>query len=290
MTVLLTGGTGRTAKHIAGIFRQTNVPFLVASRSSSAGTAENHRKFDWLEEETFPNALSVDQGMQPISVVWLCPPPLYDLATPVIKFIDFAVSQNVKKFVLLSASVIQKGGPAMGKIHGHLDSIKDVTYTVLRPTWFMENFSTKGEIQCEAIRRDSTVYSATENGKIPFISVVDIARVAACALTAETLKNSDHILQGPDLLTYDEVAQALTGVLGRKITHTKMTEGELAEKLMEEGVTPEEAYMHAAMDSMIKSGSEERVVSDEVKEWTGVKPRGFINFALSEKAAWRARK
>ncbi|KAG6117441.1 hypothetical protein E4U13_001069 [Claviceps humidiphila] len=290
MTVLLTGGTGRTARNIAGIFRQTNVPFLVASRASIPETADVHRKFDWLDEETFPNALSVDQGMKPVSVVWLCPPPLYDLATPVNSFVDFAVSQNVKKFVLLSASVIDKGGPAMGKIHAHLDSIPGVTYTVLRPTWFMENFSTKGEIQCEAIKRDGTVYSATGDGKIPFISVTDVARVAACALTAETLKNSDHILLGPDLLSYDEVAQGLTGVLGRKITHTKMSEGELAEKLMEENVTPEEAYMHAAMDSMIKSGSEARKVSDEVRVWTGVEPRGFINFALSAKAAWRSRK
>lgn len=137
MTVLLTGGTGRTARNIAGIFRQTNVPFLVASRSSIPETADVHRKFDWLDEETFPNALSVDQGMKPVSVIWLCPPPLYDLATPVNSFVDFAVSQNVKKFVLLSASVIDKGGPAMGKIHAHLDSIQGVTYTVLRPTWFM---------------------------------------------------------------------------------------------------------------------------------------------------------
>ncbi|KAG5979910.1 hypothetical protein E4U55_004633 [Claviceps digitariae] len=120
--------------------------------------------------------------MKPVSVVWLVALPIHDLASPVIKFIDFASARGVKRFVLLSASIIEEGGPAMGMIHAHLDLLESVSYTVLRPTWFMGIFWTKGKIAFESIRREDKIYSATEGGKVPFISALDIARVAARAL------------------------------------------------------------------------------------------------------------
>ncbi|KAG5951671.1 hypothetical protein E4U53_002541 [Claviceps sorghi] len=288
MTILLKGGNGKTARHIATLLHEANVPFVIGSRSSTPETIGCHRSFDWLSEATFDNVVSVDGDMEPVSVVWLVPPPILELAPPVIRFINFASSRGVRRFVLLSASIIDKGGPAMGQIHAHLDSLEGISYTVLRPTWFMENFSTGGDFLFETIRKEDKFYSAAEDAKVPLISVMDIARVAFRALTAPALENKDHILLGPELLSYDDVAATLSRTLGRKIIHARVTESELAEKLQEGGMPAEEATMHASLDSIIKAGGDERL-NTAVRDLSGQEPRRLSDFVSDHKDAWLSR-
>ena len=57
----------------------------------------------------------------------------------------------------------------------------------------------------QPVAKKSTIYSATGDGKIPWISVEDIAAVAARALTDEEPHNREHLVLGPELLSYDEV-------------------------------------------------------------------------------------
>ncbi len=47
--------------------------------------------------------------------------------------------------------------------------------------------------------------SATEDGKAGFLSVDDIAELAVDALTVEKTYNTDFIMVGPELLSFDEV-------------------------------------------------------------------------------------
>jgi festuclavine dehydrogenase len=49
------------------------------------------------------------------------------------------------------------------------------------------------------------MYSATEEGKVSWISTDDVGAVAFKALTDERLKSIDPILVGPELLSYDDV-------------------------------------------------------------------------------------
>jgi uncharacterized protein YbjT (DUF2867 family) len=51
----------------------------------------------------------------------------------------------------------------------------------------------------------NSIFTATQNGKIPFISADDIADVAYHALIDDKAPNCDLRVLGPDLLTYDEV-------------------------------------------------------------------------------------
>jgi festuclavine dehydrogenase len=50
------------------------------------------------------------------------------------------------------------------------------------------------------------IYSATGTGKIPWISVKEIGAVGYRALTDEVSHNTDHVVLGPELLSYDEVS------------------------------------------------------------------------------------
>ncbi|RYP10946.1 hypothetical protein DL764_000382 [Monosporascus ibericus] len=243
--------------------------------------------FDWTKDDTYesPFTKASNERMAPISAVYLVPPPIFDLAPPMIHFVDFARQRGVKRFVLLSASTIEKGGPAMGQVHEHLDLLEGIEYAVLRPTWFMENFSYPHELQRIAIKDESKIYSAAGDGRIPFVSADDIARVGFRALTDEKPHDTDHIILGPDLLTYDQVAATLTSLLNRKITHVKLSEAELATRMESTGMPAEDAKMLAEMDTIIRNGAEDRL-NHVVEEVTGTPPQSFYDFAVQEKSGW----
>ncbi len=50
------------------------------------------------------------------------------------------------------------------------------------------------------------LYSATGKGKVPFVSAKDIAAVGYRALTDQVAHNTDHLVLGPELLSYDDVS------------------------------------------------------------------------------------
>ena len=49
------------------------------------------------------------------------------------------------------------------------------------------------------------ICSATHNGKIPWVSVDDVAAVAYHALVDKPAHNTEHFILGPELLSYGEV-------------------------------------------------------------------------------------
>lgn len=59
------------------------------------------------------------------------------------------------------------------------------------------------------IKEESAIYSATGEGKIPWVSADDIAAVAVRALTDPTPPNTEYMVLGPELLSYSEVRRIL---------------------------------------------------------------------------------
>ena len=57
-----------------------------------------------------------------------------------------------------------------------------------------------------SIRDADNIVTATGEGKLPFVSANDIAAVAFRALTDEKPHNTDYLLLGPELLSYDDVS------------------------------------------------------------------------------------
>lgn len=79
-----------------------------------------------------------------------------------------------------------------------------------------ENFSEQ-PAHIRSIKTEDKIYSATADGRIPWVSVEDIAETAFHALIDEESHNTEHILVGPELHSYDDVRAALMNTL--IITH-----------------------------------------------------------------------
>ena len=93
-------------------------------------------------------------------------------------------------------------GPMMEAVSNYLISL-NVAYAILRPSWFMENFSEMEHFR--TIVEEDKIITAAGDGKVPFVSANDIAAIAYKALTDETSHNTDHLIVGPASFSYDEV-------------------------------------------------------------------------------------
>ena len=143
MAVLLTGGTGKTAKNIVPLLEKAKLPYVATSRSPKESAASPTAKFDWLDNSTWDNAFTHSSlGNNKISAIYLVAPPGHEDPGVVMNgFVDYARNKHgVKRFVLLAGSPTDINDPNLGKTWKYLKGLqeegKDIEWAVLRPTWF----------------------------------------------------------------------------------------------------------------------------------------------------------
>lgn len=163
-----------------------------------------------------------------------------------------------------------------------------------------------------SIKEHDEITTASENGRVPFISAQDIAQVAFDALTAEKSPNTDIYIVGPELLSYDDVclnsfhpflsgfylmyrliiltwslqvAELLSSILGRKITHNKISEEERAE-ILGHFLSPEYAGYIAKIEHLIASGSREEFLELELGERKVVGRVTLLEYLQAKKDLW----
>ncbi|CAA7268336.1 unnamed protein product [Cyclocybe aegerita] len=276
MTTLITGGTGKTAIKLARLIHAAGHPVLLTSRKGVAPNPFKAVTFDWTDLTTFENPFKADPN---IDRIYLIAPIVLDVFPVVKPFIDLAISKGVKRFVLLSASQFNKGGVYVGKVHEYLVE-RGIDYTVLRPTWFIENF---GDFHAQNIRENDEILSVTKDGRIRLVGADDIAKAAYDALFTTKSPNTDYFLIGPELYSYTEAAALLSEILGRKINHRHLTNEEEIATFQQFGISPEYATMLNHAESLIAEGVEEALVGNS-KAITGT--HKLRDYLLANKQLW----
>lgn len=272
--VLLTGGTGKTGRSIAQLLVAGGAEARIATRRPSAA---DQVRFDWEDAKTHCPALD---GVS--SVYLVAPTDRTEHLETMLPFLEEAVARVPGRLVLLSASSLDEGGPMMGQVHAWLRA-RASRWTVLRPSWFMQNFTTQ---HLASILDEGRIYSATQDGRVPFIDAANIAAVAVRALTDPAIASGDHVLTGPQALSYDEVARAITEVSGQPVCHYRLQTDELADRYADFGIPRHYALTLAVMDEAIAHGAEDRT-TNEVERMTGRPANDFVTFLKAQRSILR---
>ncbi|WP_285549352.1 NAD(P)H-binding protein [Streptomyces lavendulae] len=265
-TTLVIGATGTTGSRICAQLTAAGHAVRAAGRRATPVPGAEAVAFDWYDPATHAAALA---GTDRVYVV----PPVGDPdpAAAVLPFLRRARAAGVRRAVLLSASSVPEGGPAVGRVHAALPGIFE-EWAVLRPSWFMQNF-TGGHLHALSIRAEGVIRTAAGTGRVGFVDAEDIAAVAVRALTGVRAPNTDLVLTGPETLGYDDVAAIIAQATGTAVTHVSLSHAELRDLLA--GLMPAEfATLLADMDRAVAAGAEDRV-TDSVPSLTGRPATGF---------------
>jgi len=264
-TVLVTGGTGTTGSRVARGITAAQVKARVASRRAAA-PGQVH--FDWVDRATHAPAL---RGVEAAYLV--APVGVTDPAPLVQPFLEAAAAAGVRRLVLLSSSAVQESDqPGLGDLHRRVRT-SGLEWAVLRPSWFMQNFTGQHAASVAA----GEVVSATGSGRVGLIDAADIAAVAVRALLEETPHNTDLVLTGPQALDYAEIAETLTRAQGHRVVHRAVTPVALIRYLTSLGVPPEWSGVLAALDDDISRG-EQNFITSTVADVIGRPPHSFADY------------
>ena len=166
--------------------------------------------FDFGDRATYRAAL------QGVEAVFLMRPPRMARGGEVAPFLDAALGAGVERVVALSVK-----GAGEAKVLPHHAMEREVrergfAWTMLRPADFMQNFETEHR---RGLVEDDEIALPAGDGASALVDVRDVGAVGALALTENGHAGRAYTLTGPDALTFAEVADILSDVLGREIAY-----------------------------------------------------------------------
>ncbi|MBT1077019.1 SDR family oxidoreductase [Geobacter grbiciae] len=278
-TILVTGATGSLGRATMATLIARGFRVRAASRHPQPSTAPNVQTvhFDYTDPATHRPALEGSDG------VLLIAPPL-DVESPakLNPVIDLARELGVGHVVLNSALGVDADENApLRRIERHLIA-SGVSYTILRPNFFMENFTT-GFLA--PMVRQGEIYLAAGDGKTSFISACDIAAVAAESFSGAHT-GREYSLTGPEALDHHEVAQLISRAAGRTVSYHAISEEEMLQGAIQNGLPESAAHFMALLYSVVRNGWAAGV-TDDVQEVTGKAPLSFAAFAGESSAVWK---
>ncbi|MGB4118432.1 MAG: NAD(P)H-binding protein [Polaromonas sp.] len=197
--------------------------------------------------------------------------------------IEQAKTSGVSKVVLMSAMGANADDNApLRKAELHLEC-SGLTWNVIRPNWFMQNFNT---FWLHGIQQQGQIFVPLGKAKGSFIDARDIAAVAAKLLTSSQFDNAAFDLTGCEAFDHDQVAAILSKAAGRAIGYTDISPDAMREGLLGAGLPADYAEFLLLILSFFKLGYSERT-TDAVLRITGAEPRSLAQYAQDYQAVWK---
>jgi uncharacterized protein YbjT (DUF2867 family) len=257
--VLVTGATGKTGRRVVERLHAAGVPVRPGSRSANP-------TFDWNDHATWTSAL------EGVGSVYISYYP--DLAVPGAvettgAFAALAVSMGVRRLVLLAGRGEDEAERAEDAVRA-----SGADLTVIRSTWFMQNFS-EGDFRPQVM--SGRVSLPAGDMVEPFVDVDDIAEVAVAALTEDGHVGEMYELTGPRLLTFAEAIDEIAQATGRDIEYAPASVEEFAAAMADQHVPREAIEIFSFLFGEVLDGRNAHL-EDGVQRALGREPRDFRDF------------
>lgn len=233
----------------------------------------------------FDDPTSYAPALDGIEQLFLIARPL-DPEAPLVlaPVIQAAKQAGVQRIVFNSVlGADQNEAAPLRKVERQLE-VSGIAHTLLRPNFFMENFSS-GFI-APMIQQAGGIFVAAHNAKTSFISVVDIAAVAVAALTEDGHEGKTYNLTGLESLDHSEVAATLSEVTGRVMIYQAITEEEMCLGAIDNGLPEPMAEYLAVLYRATRAGYL-AVSTPDVAQVLDRPPVSFVSFANQNAATWK---
>ncbi|HOX43625.1 MAG TPA: SDR family oxidoreductase [Myxococcota bacterium] len=274
--ILVVGVTGKVGKALAEV--------LVAKGQSVRGTARDPEAAR--KKVTLPGlelaALDFEKpsgwatALEGVARMFLQSRP--GEATPeeiLVPLIDQAREAGVERVVLMTALNVDRSEElGLRKVERHLMG-SGLRYTILRPNWFMQNFS-EGFIG-DGIRHQGGIYLPAADARVSFIDTRDIAAVAAKALLEEGHDRQEYALTGSQALGYAEAARVISDLGCRQVPYVAVSEEAARQGLLQAGWEESQAGFMLALFAMKRKGFA-APVENTVERLLGRPPIDFQSF------------
>jgi uncharacterized protein YbjT (DUF2867 family) len=234
--ILVTGASGTVGnavlKEVARSGAKHKAMYRSAHEAAKAPSGTPSVIADFAKKETLAAAL------RDVDSIYLVCSPIPDLVQLEGNMIEASVVAGVKHIVLssaLGAGDFPKSFPSWHrKVEDKLRG-RRISFTILRPNNFHQNVLT---YFAPSIRAQGVFYSSLGKARVSFLDVRDIAVVAAKALAGGEHSGKIYELNGPEALTYAELAEKISKHAGRTVQYVDIPPEAQRKAMLDQGMPP----------------------------------------------------
>ena len=232
--ILITGASGTVGKAVLTEVARSGTKHRAMYRSAQeaakapAGTETVNADFS--------DKASLAAALRGVESVYLVCSPIPDLAKLEGNLIEACQAAGVRRIVLNSALGAGDYGKSFPSWHRKVeDKLKATTmaFCILRPNSFMQNVLT---YYAPSIRAQGAFYGAMGNARTSFLDVRDIAVVVARVLAGGAHDGKTYELNGPEALTYPELAQKISQQAGISAQYVNIPVEAQRKAMLEQGM------------------------------------------------------
>jgi NAD(P)H dehydrogenase (quinone) len=264
MSIVITGATGQLGRHVISCLLRLDVqiPEIVAA-------GRNEEKLGSLAELDLKTALidyddpaSLDDAFEGAgTVLMISGSEVGRRVAQHRNVIDAAVRAGVSRLVYTSALGADLGKLILAEEHLATEQAiaeSGLPYTILRNGWYTENY----EPALRYAEDTGLLLANAGDGRVASAAREDYAEAIAAVLAQDGHTWETYELSGDHAWSFDELAAALTEVLGREVTYRRLTPEQHLAALEEAGVEEATARFLVALDANIEDGALDLVTGD----------------------------
>lgn len=216
--ILITGATGKTGSAAVQELSNRNIPFRVLIR--------NEDKLNQITDmggEVIIGAIEDDaalnQAMEGVQKALVLLPNSEQQLFLEKKVVDAALEANVQHIVKMSSmEAVPEATSPIPKLHMQSENyIKNsgMNWTMIKPNFFMQNLLGSGK----TIVEQNKFFLPMGEGKAGMIHTKDVGTVIAKVLSENGHEGQNYEVTGPEILSFHDVAEIFSKVLGKKVDY-----------------------------------------------------------------------
>ncbi len=274
--ILITGATGKTGSATAKSLGEKGETFRALIR--------NEEKKEGLESlggevviGSIENTEVVNQSMQDVKTVLVLLPNSESQLALEKQLVDSAKQAGVERIVKMSS--IEATPDATSPIPKlHLESeeyIKQsgLAWTMIKPNFYMQNLLASAG----TIKEQGKIFLPMGEGKTGMIDTTDVGKVLAKVLSEDGHESMNHEITGPEILSFYEVAEIFSQVLGKQVDYVDVPMDAYKETLGQ--FLTNQWHLDAVIDlfkGIAEGGIEDK--TDTFNELMGETPKSLSQF------------
>jgi uncharacterized protein YbjT (DUF2867 family) len=231
--ILVTGASGSVGREVLAEVARTGAKHRAMYRSQAEASKAPAGTPTVVAD--FADRTSMAAALRGVESVYLVCSPVPELVQLESNVVEASEAAGVRRIVLnsaLGAGDYGKSFPAWHrKVEDRLKATK-MAHCILRPNSFMQNVLA---YYAPSIRAQGAFYGAMGKARVSFLDVRDIAAVAAKALHGGH-DGKTYELNGPEALTYPELADKIARHAGIPAKYVDIPVAEQRKAMLEQGL------------------------------------------------------
>jgi len=282
--ILVTGATGKVGQEVVRQLAAAGVPARALVRD---GARASHIRIPGIEvvlgdlakPETLPGPFT---GVERVFVLTPAAPDQVELQS---NALEAARRAGARRIVKVSVAGGPDAGTQIGRWHWATEKQIEASglgFTFLRPTLYMQQMCA----YAPSIAATGTFSAPVGAGEVAVVDTRDVAAVAVAALTQEGHDRRIYDLTGPEALSYDAMADAISEAIGKRVAYAHVPPEYAKKQMIADGVPRWLADDMVVLAASFRDGYG-AAVTTTVAEVTRQKPRTFRQFARDYAGVFR---